>query len=68
MKVVFPEDYSNMTITLSQDDRSAVVYDIVNDEPVAGSATLDMSMLKDSNVCWLVVNTFLSRFMVTRNY
>ena len=48
MEVVFPEDYSNMTITLSQDDRSAVVFDVLKDEPVAGSATLDMSMLKDT--------------------
>jgi|TARA_R110000824_G_scaffold346943_1_gene533780 hypothetical protein len=47
MQVKFAEDYTNMIITVSQNDKSAVVFNM-DDVPVAGSATLDMSMLKDA--------------------
>ena len=52
MTIVFNSDYTNMTISVSQNGNSAVIYDVLADGG-ADETTIDMSSLKSTmSVGW----------------
>jgi hypothetical protein len=58
LTVVFNSDYTNMTITASQDTKSVVIYDVLADKGADGT-TVDMSLLKSSmEVGWWITPSY----------
>jgi hypothetical protein len=47
MVITFPSDYTNMTITVSQNGKSAVIYDVLKDDG-SDNTSVNMSLLKAS--------------------
>lgn len=58
MEIVFNSDYTNMTITVSQNGKSEVIYDVLNDGGADGT-TIDMSSLKSTmSVGWWITPSY----------
>ena len=58
MEIDFNSDYTNMTITVSQNGKSAVIYDVLEDGG-ADETTIDMSSLKSTmSVGWWITPSF----------
>jgi hypothetical protein len=58
MEIDFNSDYTNMTITVSQNGKSAVIYDVLEDGGADGT-TIDMSSLKSTmSVGWWITPSF----------
>jgi len=58
MEINFNSDYTNMTITVSQNGKSAVIYDVLNDGGADGT-TIDMSSLKSTmSVGWWITPSY----------
>lgn len=58
MEIDFNSDYTNMTITVSQNGKSAVIYDVLNDGG-ADDTTVDMTLLKSTmSVGWWITPSY----------
>ena len=58
MTIEFNSDYTNMTITVSQNGKSEVIYDVLNNGG-ADNTTIDMSSLKDTmSVGWWITPSY----------
>jgi hypothetical protein len=58
MEINFNSDYTNMTITVSQNEKSEVIYDVLNDGGADGT-TIDMSSLKSTmSVGWWITPSY----------
>jgi hypothetical protein len=58
MEIDFNSDYTNMTITVSQNGKSEVIYDVLNDGGADGT-TIDMSSLKSTmSVGWWITPSY----------
>jgi hypothetical protein len=58
MEIDFNSDYTNMTITVSQNGKSAVIYDVLNDGG-ADNTTVDMTLLKSTmSVGWWITPSY----------
>lgn len=58
MEIVFNSDYTNMTITVSQNGKSEVIYDVLNNGGADGT-TIDMSSLKSTmSVGWWITPSY----------
>lgn len=58
MEINFNSDYTNMTITVSQNGKSEVIYDVLNDGGADGT-TIDMSSLKSTmSVGWWITPSY----------
>ena len=58
MEIDFNTDYTNMTITVSQNGKSEIIYDVLNNGG-ADSTTIDMSSLKSTmSVGWWITPSY----------
>ena len=58
MEIDFNSDYTNMTITVSQNGKSAVIYDVLNNGG-ADDTTVDMTLLKSTmSVGWWITPSY----------